>query len=194
MLFAILTVVFLIISCVLGVFVGVPMYSVTDGEVFKTLFYMILTLLIINIVIALIVRNHIPKKWLNPFAKIYTVHKWEQKFYIAIGVRVWKDRIPELGKTLANFDKRTIDNPNDNEYIYKFLQETLYAELMHSFSALLGTLIIFINLQLALLVALPLVILNQIINILPVIVQRYNRPKLIMLYRRNERKIEKNKI
>ena len=67
------------------------------------------------------------------------------------------------------------------------MEETVYAEIMHLVSAFLGFLVVFINLKLWLIVGLPLAIFNLILQIMPVMVQRYNRPKLMLAYRRNEK-------
>ena len=183
--------VFTVISVLLGVFVGVPFVGITESRVFAITMISLAVLLLIDTVCALFVRYCLPKKAFNPFLKIYKVAKGERKFYEKIGVRKWKDRIPEAGQLFANFGKSEILDTSNNEYIYKFMSETIYAELMHWLSALISVFIIFIDLSIALYVALPLIVGNVILNILPVIVQRYNRPKLMVLYQRNERLLKK---
>ena len=183
--------VFTVISVLLGVFVGVPFVGITESRVFAITMISLAVLLAIDAVCALFVRYCLPKKAFNPFLKLYKVAKGERKFYEKIGVRKWKDRIPEAGQLFANFGKSEILDTSNNEYIYKFMSETIYAELMHWLSALISVFIIFIDLSIALYVALPLIVGNVILNILPVIVQRYNRPKLMVLYQRNERLLKK---
>ncbi len=185
--FAIIVVVCVILACMLGIFVGVPIYDLSDGYVMRVIFISIVVLLAINVFFALFVKLAIPKKWINPFSKFFKVHNWEQKLYVALDIRKWKDKIPELGKTLENFDKSKVHDPHNNEYVMKFMCATINGELMHALSAIFGVLVIFIDLQLFFVVGLPLLICNTIINVLPVMVQRYNRPKLILLYKRNER-------
>lgn len=176
-----------IISTLLGVFVGVPYFGVTESRVFAIIIISLLVLVVIDGVCALFVRYCLPKKVFNPFLKCYNVGKFERKFYEKIGIRKWKDRIPEAGQLFANFAKTEIADMTNNEYVYKFMSETIYAELMHWLSAIFSFLIIFIDLRLALTVGLPLVIGNMILNLMPILVQRYNRPKLMVLYQRNER-------
>ena len=175
------------ISSILGVFVGVPHTGVTESRVFAIIIISLLVLVLIDAVCALFVRYCLPKKVFNPFLKIYNVGKNERKFYERIGIRKWKDRIPEAGQLFANFSKTEIADMTNNEYVCKFMSETIYAEIMHWLSLLFSFLIIFIDLRLALTVGLPLVIGNMILNLMPVLVQRYNRPKLMVLYKRNER-------
>lgn len=182
-----------LISTLLGVFVAVPNVGVTESRVFSITIISLLVLVVIDAVCALFVRYCLPKKVFNPFLKIYNVGKKERKFYERIGIRKWKDRIPEAGQLFANFSKTEIADMTNNEYVKKFMSETIYAEIMHWLSMLFSFLIIFIDLRLALTVGLPLVIGNMILNLMPVLVQRYNRPKLMVLYKRNERISLKNK-
>ncbi len=187
MLYILIIFVCTIISALLGVFVSVPFVGVSESRVFAIIIISLLVLVLIDAVCALFVRYCLPKKVFNPFLKCYNVAKGERKFYERIGIRVWKDRIPEAGQLFANFSKTEVADMTNNEYVKKFMSETIYAEIMHWLSAIFSFLIIFIDLRLALTVGLPLVVGNMILNILPVMVQRYNRPKLLVLYQRNER-------
>ena len=174
-----------IFTSVLAVSIGVRVYSLSDGVILLSILFSLLLLIIIDAVVAIFVRIF-PKKWVNPFNKIYTVHKWESKFYVKLGIRKWKDLIPESGKMLTGFGKREVLDMKDNAYLFKFMEETVYAEVMHLLSAVLGFLVVFVNLKLWFLVGIPLAIFNFILQILPAMVQRYNRPKLMLAYRRNE--------
>lgn len=175
-----------IFTSVLAVSIGVRVYSLSDGVILLSILFSLLLLIIIDAVVAIFVRIF-PKKWVNPFNKIYTVHKWESKFYVKLGIRKWKDLIPESGKMLTGFGKREVLDMKDNAYLFKFMEETVYAEVMHLLSAVLGFLVVFVNLKLWFLVGIPLAIFNFILQILPAMVQRYNRPKLMLAYRRNEK-------
>ena len=134
---------------------------------------------------ALTIRS-LPKGKVNPFSKFFCERKGERKFYEKIGVRGWKDLIPESGKYLCHFAKDKIAKPKDNVYILKFLRETCYAEIMHIISIPLAFVPIFF-LPYSLTIFLPVAVVNAFLQILPVIVQRYNRIRLITLYNFNER-------
>lgn len=175
-----------IFTSVLAVSIGVRVYSLSDGVILLSILFSLLLLIIIDAVVAIFVRMF-PKKWVNPFNKIYTVHKWESKFYVKLAIRKWKDLIPESGKMLTGFGKREVLDMKDNAYLFKFMEETVYAEVMHLLSAVFGFLVVFVNLKLWFLVGIPLAIFNFILQILPAMVQRYNRPKLMLAYRRNEK-------
>ena len=122
---------------------------------------------------------------INPFASFYNEKKWEKKLYKTLRVKAWKDKIPEMGGALAGFQKKKAESTSDADYLYKFMVETCYAEAMHILSVVLGFLVMLIMPQrCALLVGLPVALVNAILNILPVIVQRYVRPMLKASYRR----------
>lgn len=150
-----------------------------------------LTLLIVVAIDAIIaaIVHAVPEKRINPFAKCFQTGKKERRFYEKLGVRKWKDIIPESGKYLCHFSKTNVEQPNNNQYVLKFLRETCYAEVMHLISIFLGFIpLAFMPLKLT--VVLPIAMVNAFLQLLPVIVQRYNRVRLIALYNFNKRKQE----
>ena len=96
-----------------------------------------------------------------------------------------------MGKILVGFNKTEIGEIQNNSHILKFMEETVYAEYIHILSTLIGILVAFVETDLFLFISLPYIIGNFIINLMPIIVQRYNRPKLMILYERNKRKQSK---
>lgn len=149
-------------------------------------FLSIVLVTIIDAIVALLV-NKLPKKWFNHTYKRFHIFKFEKKFYNSIKIQKWKDSIPELGK-LANFRKNKVENPNDNNYILLFLEQCCIGEIVHIVSMFLGFLIVFIDLDNALLIGVPVALGNAIINSLSLMILRYNRPRLEVVYKRNKRK------
>ena len=172
-----------IFTAILGVLIGVNFLGATDGEVLLVILLSLLCLLLIDAVVALIIHK-LPKKLMNPYKKIYKVFLWEKKFYHALGIRKWKDKIPETGKALTGFGKSKVESMDDTDYLYTFMIETVYAEVLHFWSAIFGFFIVFISPKLFVVVGLPLALANVILQIMPVMVQRYNRPKLMLAYER----------
>ena len=126
----------------------------------------------------------LPKKIFNPRKGIYKVSKKELLFYDKIGIKKWKDYVfSEIG-----FNKKKVAKPSNNEYIGAFLTETCVAETMHLISVFAGFLLVFIfPLSYATSFPIPIAIVNLFLQIPPVFIQRYNRPRLIALYDWNER-------
>lgn len=142
----------------------------------------VILLFTIDAIVAITVRAFPPKHF-DPNKKFFAPRSWEPKLYNLICVRKWKDKIPEVGKILVKFDKRSVEDKDNPEYLYKFLVELGYAEVMHWLSGPIGFLAIFLfPLEYALLFGVPLSIVNLFLQILPAIVQRFNRPRLLKLY------------
>ena len=142
-----------------------------------------------------IISRTLPKKLFNFNRRLYRERKFERKLFKMIKVKKWKHLIPEMGEVLVGFSKNKISNPKDPSYIAKFIEETCYAEFIH-FNAIIfsfGILLIF-PAKYTFCVTLPICIFASLLHMLPIIVQRYNRPKLVMLYnralRQNESKVE----
>ncbi len=172
------------VTTILGTSIGGNFLHYSNGEILRCIFVSFMVLFVVNLTIALLIRILLPKKWANPMLKFYNVQNWETKLYLKLGVRAWKDKIPEAGKIFAKFDKSKVENLNNAEYLYKFMQETIYGELIHFFSFLFGFIVFFHCKGLWHIVGMPLFITNMIINLMPFIVQRYNRPRLMVAYKR----------
>ena len=137
--------------------------------------------------------NKFPDKWFKG-KKFFSVSKKEQKFYEKLGVRMWKDKVWELGG-LGGFSKSKIVDPNDPEYSEKFLIESYKGEIDHIFGIVLGFTVIFIfPFRFAPLVGVPVAIVNMILNFMPIMILRYNTPKLEVLHKRAVRNKERESL
>lgn len=179
-------------ASLLMIFVGNTVVSVTTSQ-FSVVYSLVATLtyfcfvFAIDLAVSLLVRNA-PKKFYNPSAKRFAVAKWEKKFYNSIKIKEWKDKIPELGK-LANFEKTRVETLQP-EYLYKFACETVYAEVMHVGMAVFGWAILAIPCKATVFsFALPIAAVNFLLQIPPIMAQRYNRPKLLRAYEFTRRKL-----
>ncbi len=138
-----------------------------------------------------IIVRLIPSKKFNPFCKYFGERKNERKIYERLKIRKWKDIIPEMGKTLKFFDKTKIGDKPTAQHIYMFLVETCYAEVMHEFGLIFGMfLLVILPFKYLLTISLPILIVNEFLQLLPIFVQRYNRPKLAIAYKRLKRQEE----
>lgn len=145
---------------------------------------------LLDLIIAAVIMI-LPKKLFNPFSKKFRTYAWEKKFYMYLRIKSWKDLIPK-GNGIFGFGLRKdrVENPNSTEYLMSFLIENCRAETMHVISAHVGFLIVlFFSLE-NLSISLPIACVNFVLQVLPVMVQRYLRPKLICAYKRAERSKE----
>ena len=133
----------------------------------------------------------LPKKLFEPDRKRFAVSDREKRLYDRLKIKSWKDKIPETGALLKIFDKTKIENSEDPAYLHTFLRETCYAEIMHEYSAPLAFLILFAAPgALKWTIALPVAVVNFILQTFPIAVQRYNRNRLTKIYRVRLKKAE----
>ena len=172
-----------------GVF-GVIGVSLGGGVLYT--FYAVALAIAIDALLALFIRRVLPGKWFNHKKAAFTVGAGEKNFYETIKIRKWKDKIPETGGLLVGFSKSAVADRHDNTYLLKFLKETCYAELMHIISIPCGFLVLLLTLawdsipHFIAWFGLPVAIVNAVLQLLPIFVQRYVRPFLLSAYRYNE--------
>ena len=134
----------------------------------------------------------LPKKLFAPERKRFAVSDKEKRFYDRLKIKSWKDKIPETGALLKIFDKTKIENSDDPVYLRTFLRETCYAEIMHEYSAPLAFFLLFAAPgPLKWTIALPVAVVNFVLQLFPIAVQRYNRNRLTKLYRVRLKKAER---
>ena len=134
-----------------------------------------------------IIVNRLPNKWFAMNKRCFQVSKREQHIYEKLGIRKWKDRVWELGG-LGGFRKNKLLRPNSPEYIEQFIVESNKGIVTHIIGCFAGFLaILILPFKFAISICLPVAITNLILNILPVMILRYNVPKLMLLHKRLER-------
>ena len=156
--------------------------------------YALLTLLCIAAVFvidgffAFIIRR-LPEKWFAPEARLFTVGKRERNFYRRTRIDKWKKYVPEWG-CFTGFHKDKMREPDNSEYIGRFLLESNYGVAGHVAGALFGFGIMLIPIVPALSVALPVASVNCLLSLLPTAILRSNTPALRGLYKRARAKEE----
>lgn len=106
---------------------------------------------------------------------------WEKNGQIYqdyIGVKKWKNRLPELSDFLSFlFTKRQMKQ-SGSEYLYRFVLETCRAELVH-WSIIICSFIYaqrhYAN------VSIVIIVIAVALNLPYIIIQRYNRPRILRL-------------
>ena len=118
----------------------------------------------------------------------YRVTDREKKLYLKLGVRAWKDHIPDLG-SIGGFSKKRLKEPDDPAYIEKFIIECHKGVLTHRICYPLGLLVMLTLPNLcSLTIGLPVAVINLILNAMPTMALRYNTPMLLGMLKRMRRK------
>ena len=135
-----------------------------------------------------ILINRMPDRWFGIDNPLYHVSEAEKKLYNKLKVRRWKDKVWELGG-LGGFSKKRIQAPNDTAYVEKFIIECNKGVLTHRLSYPVGFLpMLFMPNVCAFTIALPVAVVNLVLNIMPTMALRYNTPKLKLMLVRLQRK------
>lgn len=143
--------------------------------------------IIVPYALFVLIVKFLPEKWFDPNKKIFHVFKFESKLYEAFGIKKWKDKIPELGKSLAGFDKGKIANPKDPKYLLMFLNEICKGSFGHAFCIIWGYLalvvIAFVTpFPFVLTAGLPIAVISGFVHSLSLMILRYMRPRMLKLY------------
>lgn len=135
-----------------------------------------------------ILINKMPDKWFGVDNPLYRISKKERELYKRLKVRLWKDKVWELGG-LGGFSKKILKEPDNPKYIEKFIIECNKGVLTHRLCYFIGFLAMLTLPNIcALTIALPVAIVNLYLNILPTLALRYNTPMLKAILGRLEKK------
>ena len=135
-----------------------------------------ISVIVVSGIVATLVRQVLPEKWFNEMD--IKVSKKEMRFYEKLGVKKWKDLVPELG-FFAGFRKNKIANPKSIEYVDRYILEINYGIYVHFVSIFASFLIVFIYpLKYCLMFGIPVAIVSVILHLMPLFTLRYNLPKL----------------
>lgn len=171
---------------VIGGFTGVPLFG------FFRSYFGFATFVIGAGILAHFFGEALPRKFCYkkfPFAP----YGWEKngRIYAKVGVDKWKDRTVDMGKAGVGTESKDLSGKAGGsgrptpENLEKMIQETCVAEVTHFVLILISPVILF-------LCELPwsviLLIAYIISNLSDIIIQRYNRPRLIKLLQLMQKK------
>jgi hypothetical protein len=149
----------------------------------------IILVIIIDGITATIARI-MPKKVADYNNKIFVVSRGEKNFYNRLKIKAWKEKVPEIGH-FTGFRKNKVLEPKNPEYVNRFLMEICYGEIGHFASIFTGDTLLLLNWfnPYWLPLCLVIVIVNAVLNILPIMVLRYNSYSLFLIKKRLENKL-----
>ena len=135
--------------------------------------------------------NSFSDKYFGIDNPLFRVTDKERRLYKMLKVRLWANKVWELG-ALGGFSKKSISEPDNPEYIEKFIIECNKGVMTHRLSYPIGFLAMLTLPGIpAFTIALPVAVVNLFLNILPTIVLRHNTPMLKALLKRLLRKKER---
>ncbi|NLG25867.1 MAG: hypothetical protein GX558_10955 [Clostridiales bacterium] len=133
--------------------------------------------------IMFVVGELMPRRNLDPDSFPFRSFGWERsgEAYHALGIQRWKDRVPDMSKHVKWVFAKKITSYRDPEYLLHLIRETCVAEVVHEALVLLSPVYLVLldgiyGVVFALLYALG--------NVPFILIQRYNRPRLVQLRER----------
>jgi glycosyl-4,4'-diaponeurosporenoate acyltransferase len=140
----------------------------------------LLTFFIFSLIITYL-SNRMPDSFYSRDSWLLRQREWEKRgeFYQRIfRVKVWKKLLPELGDIVKSvFPKKRIKEYT-REYLQKYIFESCKSEVTH-WSIIFSTLSFFLWSEFE--PAMMIVILAIILNLPYIIIQRYNRPRIMVM-------------
>ena len=163
------TVILLIINIILAVIT-----AVTDSTVCLTLTITTGTFLY-HFAMRLIVGFSVPEKW-NPNSLWFRQKPFEKRLYKKIGVKKWKNKLPTFDPDSFDLEKHSL---------YEVIETMCKSEVVHEVIMVLS----FVPLTFILYAGTPAVfiitsVIAAMIDGVFVVMQRYNRPRLMKIYNR----------
>lgn len=122
----------------------------------------------------------LPRKNFDYSAFPYRPFRWEQegRIYEKLHIRRWKDRVPDMSRYVKTMFAKELVSPRDPEYTRRLILETCVAELTHEVLMLLSPIFPHYMTGIYADIAMLLYVLG---NIPFILIQRYNRPRLMEL-------------
>lgn len=136
-------------------------------------------------IISFFVGRLLPKRWFHPDRFPYRSYPFERngRVYERLKIRSWQNKVPDMSRIVPKLMPAKRLTGDYKEKLPRMIQETCVAELIHSILCFTGFYCVWLwpgagGLTVAVLHALFL-------NLPFILIQRYNRPRLMKLYKRS---------
>ena len=120
-----------------------------------------------------------PKRWFCAGRFPFRVRPWEQKLYQALRVKQWQNTLPDMSRILPKLMPPKKMTADYGSRLPRMLQETCVAEFIHVLLSILGFGAVFIvGGAWGWIISIVYFLAG---NLPYIIIQRYNRPRLLRL-------------
>jgi glycosyl-4,4'-diaponeurosporenoate acyltransferase len=128
----------------------------------------------------------LPRRNFDYDAVPYAPRKWEQDgmFYTKFKIQFWKDKVPDMSQHVKSMFRKKMSVFRDFDYTKDLILETCVAEFVHWMLVFISPVFLVLMEGLAGRIGALLYALG---NLPFVMIQRYNRPRLVRLLNRQKR-------
>ncbi len=157
-----------------------------------TFFGLVLRFGVICLVMGLLcffIGELMPRKNFDYRSFPYRAFGWERggSIYLKLGINRWKDRVPDMSRYIPHTFRKKLNIMRSPDHIEGLIRETCVAELVHWVLVLLSSM--FLALMPPVWNWASMLAYNLLGNLPFIAIQRYNRPRLIILMER-QRKLQ----
>ena len=143
-------------------------------------------------ILAHVIGEALPRRWFDASRFPYRAYAFERngRFYEALGIRKWKNVLPDKSRIAPGTYRKAIRGSAQQHsaaHMERLLQETCVAECVHWALLVISPILLFTMESPAAYVMTPLYGLS---NLPYIMIQRYNRPRLVVLSARMQRKAQ----
>ena len=142
-------------------------------------------------IVSFVLGRLLPKAWFRFDRAPFRAFGWEKdgRVYLKIGINRWQNHVPDMSRIFSKLmPKKAMDKRPDQAGLLLMIRETCVAEAVHVVLCALGLPCLWLwpGIGGAAVYAFYVLLGN-----LPfILIQRYNRPRLVRMYRRREKQKE----
>lgn len=132
------------------------------------------------------IGNAFPRRWFRAEKFPYRSAEWEREgqIYTKLGVRRWKDKVPDMSKICGDMVRKEVAARPTAESVRVLIQESCVAECVHALLAVFSMPVVVFWPGAGGWIVWGLCVMG---NLVFVVIQRYNRPRLLKMLRRLEK-------
>lgn len=135
-----------------------------------------------------IIGNFIPRTWVRCDRFPFKEYRFEKngKLYDMFGIERWKGKLPDISEYIKSvFPKKVTGDLMKEGYFERFAKETCISELIHFVLICISPLYLLFNWDIHWGIA--VMFIDIMVNIPFIMVQRYNRPRLLRIAQRSSK-------
>lgn len=135
-------------------------------------------------VLSFLIGELLPRKNIDIEDRLYRPRKWEKngRVYYKLGIQKWKDRVPDMSRFVPHMFRKKITVMRSATYVEDLIRETCIAEIIHYMLSLLSP--VFLALMPPVWGPICMLLYVGVGNLPFIIIQRFNRPRLMEILRR----------